>query len=190
MNNNKYLEKIAKNLSHLLNPASLALMLFAGLGGYGGVGWRVGAMALYGLGPAFILLWLFRRGTISQLYLPERLQRLRVLQWGALYYGLCTGLLWLASAPAVVIAAGQGICLMVVGVWLINHFWKISIHATGVAGSVVIALSAGGPRLWPLLIAVPLIVWARLYLRAHTVGQVLAGLILGAVSAWMTFGQG
>jgi membrane-associated phospholipid phosphatase len=42
------------------------------------------------------------------------------------------------------------------------------------------ALAFGGPALL-LLLLVPLVMWARLYLGRHTVAQTLAGAALGSV---------
>jgi membrane-associated phospholipid phosphatase len=72
----------------------------------------------------------------------------------------------------------SAIVLAILGV--INDFWKISIHAASIAAAAVIVTLVFGPRfgllLLPLVIAVT---WLRLYLRRHTVAQVVAGLIVG-----------
>jgi membrane-associated phospholipid phosphatase len=63
---------------------------------------------------------------------------------------------------------------------LINTRWLISIHATAAAATwLIAALIFGwvvGLVLLPLLI---LIAWIRLYLKRHTLPQVLAGITLG-----------
>ena len=42
-------------------------------------------------------------------------------------------------------------------------------------------MTAGGAGQWPWLAAPLLVAWARLRLGAHTVPQVLAGILLGAL---------
>ena len=75
----------------------------------------------------------------------------------------------------------SAIVLGILGV--INDFWKISIHAASIAAAAVIVALVFGPRfallLLPLVIAVT---WLRLYLRRHTVAQVVAGLIVGIIT--------
>jgi membrane-associated phospholipid phosphatase len=39
----------------------------------------------------------------------------------------------------------------------------------------------------PFLVLIPLVGWSRVYLRAHTMMQVLAGIALGAVSVEIFF---
>ena len=69
---------------------------------------------------------------------------------------------------------------------LINAFWLISLHSTGVmAAFVIIGLVFG----WTAsLIVVPFVIsvcWVRLYLKRHTPAQVVAGLLLGVASVWV-----
>ena len=65
----------------------------------------------------------------------------------------------------------------------------MSIHSAVAAGSLVILALTFGPR---LLVAAPLLAvvgWSRVRLRDHTVAQVLAGGVLGALIAGVVFGQ-
>ncbi|MEG3225274.1 MAG: phosphoesterase PA-phosphatase [Methanobacteriales archaeon Met13] len=64
-------------------------------------------------------------------------------------------------------------------VLIINHFWKISIHAMGLTGPLTALIYLFG---WPCLIftiLVPLVGWSRVYLKKHTPWQVIIGSILG-----------
>ncbi len=68
---------------------------------------------------------------------------------------------------------------------VVNKFWKISAHATGV-GVMLGAFTAISPTYTlPLLIAVLLVAWSRIYLKCHTFAQVTAGSILGAAVAFI-----
>lgn len=61
--------------------------------------------------------------------------------------------------------------------------WKISLHAAGSAGSVVLLVIGYG---WWSAVLVPLVAlvcWSRVELRHHTRNQVLAGVLLGVVAA-------
>jgi membrane-associated phospholipid phosphatase len=58
--------------------------------------------------------------------------------------------------------------------------WKISFHAGGVAGAVVLMIWQFGGIAALLLPALAGVCWSRIYLRRHTVTQVLAGLVVGA----------
>ncbi len=68
---------------------------------------------------------------------------------------------------------------------LINWYWKISAHSMGAAGALAAVFYVFG---LPLLLAISLIVllgWARIYLKMHTLSQVIAGIILAFISVYL-----
>jgi membrane-associated phospholipid phosphatase len=83
----------------------------------------------------------------------------------------------------------------VIVVTVVNRFWKISTHAAGVIGFLTIAtmifLKHPNPDFIPMLTVIAVfccsVCFARIYLKAHTVGQVIAGSILGILVAAMVF---
>ncbi len=73
-------------------------------------------------------------------------------------------------------------------VWLVGFFlvttqWKISGHASTLAIATGCIVSWYGWAWWPLLLAVPLVSWARVKTKDHTVLQVIAG----AAYSWILF---
>ena len=64
-------------------------------------------------------------------------------------------------------------------VYFINKYWKISVHSMGVAGPTTALIFAFGPVGSILGLILPLVMWSRVYLKKHTVTQVIAGAILG-----------
>lgn len=62
---------------------------------------------------------------------------------------------------------------------LITLQWKISIHLFSLASSIALVfLQFGPPMLW-LLPFVPLLMWSRIYLKAHNFMQTLVGSLIG-----------
>jgi len=176
-----WLDFLAWLISHLLNPAMVAWGVFSALVWLKGGTWWAGlaGITFYSVVPATALLYLYRTGTIADVYLPERSQRARLLPLGVAWYFAGLVVLWLVNAPTPMLGAGSAFCGMALLVWQIDRFWKISIHATGVGGGLGIVLAAAGWSLWPLSLSLPLVMWARLRLQAHTPAQVWAGAILG-----------
>jgi hypothetical protein len=176
-----WLDFLAWLISHLLNPAMVAWGVFSGLTWLKGGTWWAGlaGITFYSVVPGVALLYLYRTGMIGDVYLPERSQRARLLPLGVAWYFAGLVVLWLVKAPTPMLGAGCAFCGMALLVWQIDRFWKISIHATGVGGGLGIVLAAAGWSLWPLSLSLPLVMWARLRLQAHTPAQVWAGAILG-----------
>lgn len=130
------------------------------------------------LSPLLFLVWLVRRGHVTDLDVQLRVQRSRPL----LFTMACGGLAWLAlvvgAAPGRMIALAGGITLQTVLLLGITLRWKISVHTATAAGVAVLACHLLRTPL-PLL-GVPLIAWSRVHLKRHTTTQTIAGGLLGA----------
>jgi hypothetical protein len=68
------------------------------------------------------------------------------------------------------------------GFFLITTLWtKISGHTSGNALATGLVVTLYGWHFWPVLLIVPLVSWARVKRKDHTIGQV----ILGALYSWI-----
>ena len=96
---------------------------------------------------------------------------------------LVLGLLVLFHGPPLLRCLALLNILTLVALIAVNRLWLISFHATGATSStVIIGLVFGVVTalfFLPLLILVLLV---RLYLRRHTVAQVVGGVVLGVLS--------
>lgn len=175
--------RAARFLSHALNPALLALLVF-GLQAHGQDAWLAGAVAIgaFSLIPGLLLWHLVRSGYLDQAYTDDRTKRATLLLLGALCYALGTAALYGIDAPPLMrVTAAAGVVSTLL-VWWINRSYKISIHAAGIGGATCVLLLSTGGAAWPCLLSWPAVAWARLYLRAHTPMQLGAGGALGAGS--------
>ena len=67
----------------------------------------------------------------------------------------------------------------------INHFWKISAHAIGVAAPIAILFFTVGDQALYLFLLLILIAWTRLYLKKHTISQIIAGSVFGFLLTYL-----
>lgn len=143
--------------------------------------------AVYGLivslAPIIFVLYLLRTGRIKELHMSNTRERhlpyLTAVLCAALAYGL---IIWF-DGPALLRCFSLFNVIELAALGLINIFWLISIHATGImAAFVIVGLVFG----WTAsLIVIPFVIsvcWIRLYLKRHTPAQVTAGLLLGIAS--------
>ena len=185
-------EKFAMYISRVLNPvfALGIVIVLVSLKASGSGPWIV-LCALIALfftvfAPWFAVLHMRRRGEISELFIPERRDRLRPLFFFLVSSWLGVGFLYLIHSPPALYALM--VCVAVQGTiaLLITMQWKISLHAMGLwaACGAVIALYGG----WWAVVPAGLVSWARLVLQAHSVSQILVGSIVGAGIAFLIFG--
>jgi membrane-associated phospholipid phosphatase len=113
--------------------------------------------------------------------------RLIVLGFILASVGVGLGLLIGLGAPTEL--SGYLGCLLasVAVLAVITTLWKISIHCAVASGSVTILALIYGPWLIPAYLLVGLTAWSRVTLKDHTTAQVIAGSVLGAVAAVVTY---
>lgn len=136
--------------------------------------------------PCIYVAYLLRSHKIGGgLDLALREERLRPYLVGAA--SNIVGLVALArlSAPQTVtlltLAYGSNALVMAA----ITQRWKISAHAAGVAMPLTALINAFGTPALPLAVLVPVVCWARVRARMHSVAQVCAGAILGLTMTWV-----
>lgn len=69
----------------------------------------------------------------------------------------------------------------------VNLFYRASGHASGVAGPVTALLVMFRGAALPALAVVPLVIWARLKVKGHTLGQTLVGALLAVAATLISF---
>ena len=134
------------------------------------------------LAPVLYVVWLLKSGRIADFHLPDRRDRL-----GPFLVFLACGLAALSllvylGAPASFVAPIIALLFQTLVLFLITLAWQVSIHTASTAGLVTFAVLAIGVGAAVLFLLVPLVGWARIYLRRHTVAQTTAGALVGFLS--------
>jgi membrane-associated phospholipid phosphatase len=128
--------------------------------------------------PVCYLVWLVRRGMVTDFDVQLREQRIRPM----VFTVACAGLAWLVllagAAPSHMVILAGAMWVQTAIVFAITLRWKISVHCTAAAGAATVIWSLLGTPL-PLLIGVPVVAWSRVRLRRHTLAQTVAGTLLG-----------
>ncbi len=186
--------RIARLVTELTAPAVLVSLLMIAVswhsspGGGRGLAWGLLATLFVTGIPFAYILGGVRRGRFTDHHIGRREQRRVPLLVGL--GSVTAGLVLLAvlGAPRPLLAlAVAGLVGLVVAV-SVSHWWKMSIHSAVAAGTLVILAMTFGRG---FLVAAPLLAvvgWSRVRLRDHTVPQVLAGGVVGALIAALAFG--
>lgn len=176
--------QLAAGISHVFCPPCVATggMLLAAVAQPSPKGWFCAGTYVFlaVFLPVLMLFWFVGQGQVSDLDVTRREERHRpfivavcgaAAAWGGLYVMAAPSLLvQFAAAHTIVIGTVLGVTL----------YWKISVHAAGAAGvATLVTALVGVPAV--VFLPVLLVAWSRLYLRRHTLSQVVAGGLLGAV---------
>lgn len=137
----------------------------------------------FSLLPILFILILFRLGRVSNLNLEVKEQRTLPLLFaiGAACIGL--GIFYVIAAPREIIWAGLAYIANGIIFGAITQFWKISFHTgvyTGCVTVLVLILPDAGFA-W-LFLLVPLIAWARVRRKRHTLVQTVVGVLIALIN--------
>lgn len=142
--------------------------------------------------PFAAVLLLVRLGKVTDRHVSERRQRAPVMGMAMLSLLAGLGVLTAVNSPVSVIVMVLTIVGSVVVLAVVSLFWKISGHAGAIALSTGIAVLMLGPLWLPLMLLIPAVSWSRVVLRAHTVSEVVMGVLVGggvASGLWWLLGE-
>ena len=176
--------RFARQVSNILAPATISVPGVLLVAFYNA---RSLASALFyacvtlfflSFGPMLYIIIGVRRGKFSDLEVSRRKERVGPVLFSiaSVLVGLVT--LALIKAPKnlqtlLIITAVSAVVLL-----LITLRWKISFHASSLAGTVTFLTILYGAIVLPAFLLVVLVSWSRVVLRRHTVAQVVAGALL------------
>lgn len=184
---------LARILSTVFNPFLTALALFIILAHASARStfdfWWLLLLSTFftSLGPMIYVFWLYGTDRISDLDMSVRHEREAVFTIFVIFYLIGAIVLWLTHAPKLMIASMAAYTVSTLVVQYITRYWKISTHALGITAPLVVLTLLYGTQTLPFLILIPMVGWARVYLKAHTLLQVIAGSALAIGSTILFF---
>lgn len=181
----------AQWVTYLLEPKNWIIATVVAIGwhtdGVAGLGWGLLAAFFAAVLPTLFITRGVRRGRWDDRNVGARRARLVVLSF--IITSVAAGLVLLVALGAPPELSGYIGCMLISVAVLaaITTVWKISIHCAVASGSVTILALIYGAWMLPAYLLVALTAWSRVALKDHTTAQVVAGSVLGAVAAVITY---
>jgi hypothetical protein len=175
---------LARTLTNALNPFAIFTALYT-LVAFQEV--DVSTALLYVAAELFAaaavagyVLLMRRRARVGDFWISARAERLTpALFLLAAFVGLL-GALSLLDAPNDLFLLTLSMGLASATVAFITLFWKVSAHCTVAGHAAAAGLLLLGPLGLIFALALPLVIWSRVELGAHTAPEALAGAVVGA----------
>jgi membrane-associated phospholipid phosphatase len=126
--------------------------------------------------PATLLFWAVKTKRVTDVDVSNRAQRVRVL----LVFGLFLFIDYFVIKSFGNIALETLFVLFILwflGFFIITLFWKISGHLAGLTFVLGLLIEWQGSMMLPLFFLIPLVAWARVVTKNHTIMQVIAGVL-------------
>lgn len=177
--------RAARLFSNIVSPPVMFalmgyLLAFASLSFWPALVWGTVYGLFISLAPILFVLWSLNSGRVAELHMSDTRERqipyLVAVGCAAALYAV----LVLFDGPELLrcLAVFNMVTLALLA--LINLRWLISFHATAVAAAwAIVGFVFGWTASLLIIPLVTLVIVVRLYLKRHTVAQVIAGLALG-----------
>ncbi|MBS1271495.1 MAG: hypothetical protein MAGBODY4_00627 [Candidatus Marinimicrobia bacterium] len=182
---------LAKLISSLFHPFLVGPLAFLHFSlaytdelWFGWVVWGITFIATNLVIGTFVFL-MKRRGLTTSVDVPERMLRRKPFIIGTIGYVIATIILYAIGAPRIVWALMAIYAVNTAIATFISHWWKISIHGMSIGGTLVPFLYLYGGLWWFGLLVFPAMIYSRVKLKAHSVGQAVAGITLAFILTWI-----
>jgi membrane-associated phospholipid phosphatase len=139
------------------------------------------------IGPMLFISWCHATDRISDLDMSVRSEREAVFGVFVAFYLGGTLAAALLHAPPLLLASLAGYTANTFIVGIITRYWKISTHTLGITAPIVALWVLYRPAPLPWVVLIPLVAWARVYLKAHTIAQAVAGVALATATVLAFF---
>jgi hypothetical protein len=180
----------ARILTDFVDPKNVifTLCLLVGINyGWPGVGWAALAILFCAAVPIAFIIFTEQERTWANRHVPDRARRMIVIPVIALSVLTCLTLMVVGGAPRPILSMVAAMLATLAVLWPVTKYTKISFHTSVLSGALAMLGLLYGP--WWILSAalIPLVAWSRNHLQDHTVGQTIAGAVLGAAVAGPVF---
>jgi membrane-associated phospholipid phosphatase len=129
--------------------------------------------------PVTYIFYLVATNQVTDFHLRVRKERFKPYIAMISCAGIGTLYLFFAQAPYILIAMSIFSILLVVLMAMITIKWKISGHSATVASITMVIVWMLGASTWYIFLTVPLVAWARIRIKRHTLLQTIGGATLG-----------
>ena len=137
------------------------------------------------LAPILVVVFMLRTGRIHDLHMSSTEDRRIPYTSSIVASAVALTLIALFDGPLLLLCLALFSLIVLAALAIITRFWLISIHAASVVAAMIISGLLFGIGAAVLLIPlVAAVSYVRLYLRRHTISQVLAGVGLGIATVW------
>jgi len=180
-------QKILKLLSHILSPPAIAAataVIFSTLSPNIILSAILGVFLL-AIIPSLPFLYLLKK-RLTYADIRSRKARVAVLAAAVVCYIASSAVFYYLDYHSM-FAISLAYLFVTAVVMMNNFFWKISVHAAGIAVPTTALVFVFGIWLVPLYVFTAAVFYARLKLKAHTLAQLFGGAAVGTVITFLTY---
>lgn len=185
---NKFMLKVARFITFILHPMVLVspavflIIIASGGGYYEAFIWTIVTLVFTLFTAGYILLGV-KKGFFSNFDVSKRKQRIYLFPFVIVTALIFLLVLFLFNGPKALLLALLYFVIALAILTVVNLRVKASIHVASLTAALVSASYLFGVLFYPFLIFIPVMAWARIIEKRHTLKETIVGFIMGTLLA-------
>src|ERR671917_1925482 len=175
---------LARGLTDVLNPFVIFTALFFAVAlaqsAVPSALLYAGVELLAAAAVAGFVVYMRRRTRVGDFWISARAERLTPAAFLLSAFVALLAALFLLGAPTDLLLLTLSMGLASAAVTLLTLLFKASAHCTVAGHAATAGIMLLGPLGWIFALGLPLVIWSRVTLAAHTLAETLAGAVVGA----------
>ena len=189
----KAMNKFAKILSYIFDGTLISIPLIVIIclatvdNTAKALGWALLYLIFSMIIPSIYIHTLFRKKVINDLHIPDKEDRIKPLIITIVSNVAGLSILYVLKAPLFLKAMSLIIIISTFVLGTITYFWKVSMHTAWITFIVVTFNVLFGKLMLLLVPLIPIVGWARVRIKRHTVNQVISGSIISFLTSFLVY---
>ncbi len=151
------------------------------------INWALLCFLFWTVVPYLYIWFLYKKKKINDMHIPEKEDRIKPLVVACISYIIIFIILYVLEGPLFLKSIFAVIIVSTIILTIITYFWKICLHASGITFMVITFNILFGKWMLLMIPLIPLIGWARVRIKKHTVGQVILGTGITAIVTFLIY---
>jgi len=187
------LNKFAKIISYIFDgsfisiPILLLICLIVVDNKLEAVGWAFLCL-LFGVAIPYLYIgFLYKKKEIDSMHIPKKENRIKPLLLTCASYTVCFIILYVLDGPVFLKSIFAVSIVSTIILTIITYFWKISLHTSWITFIVITFNILFGRWMLLMIPLIPVIGWARVRVKEHTVNQVIFGIGISTITTFFIY---
>ncbi len=151
------------------------------------VGWAFMCLLFGVVIPYLYICFLYKRKEINDIHIPRKEDRMKPLIVSCVSYIICFIVLYVLNGPLFLKSIFAVSVVSTIILTIITYFWKISLHTSWITFVVITFNILFGRWMLLMIPLIPVIAWARVRIKEHTVNQVVLGVGISSITTFFIF---
>lgn len=187
------MNKTAKIISYIFDGSVISIPIFLTIclivveNKIEAVSWAFICLLFGTIVPYLYIVLLYRRKEIDDMHIPRKEDRIKPMIVSSISYVACLFVLYILNGPLFLKSIFAVSAVSAVIFTVITYFWKISLHTSWITFVVITFNILFGRWMLLMIPLIPVIGWARVRIKKHTVNQVVFGVGVTTLTSFLIY---